>query len=142
MTDPATKIYVASVALLALKMIVLALMTVARRSKAKQFTLAEDAKAFKGEAVTGDEESVQRVFRAHRNDIENNLLFFILGGLYLLTNPPVAYAQSYFYTYVIARYLHTAFFLGKLQPRRSLMFVVALLANLGLAVQLLIAAFS
>ena len=47
---------------------------------------------FLRQAGQGINENVERVRRAHQNDIENILPFLILGFLYMFTNP--AYATA------------------------------------------------
>ena len=45
---------------------------------------------------TGLNENVERVRRAHLNDMENILPFFCLGLLYIFTNPAVSTALLVF----------------------------------------------
>jgi len=46
----------------------------------------EDIKAFGGK-VTFQDERVERLRRMHQNDLENYVPFFLLGLLYVSTNP-------------------------------------------------------
>jgi uncharacterized MAPEG superfamily protein len=140
MDNEAFNIYLLSVAALAFNVWFLLTVLAVRRGKAKSFVNPEDAKAFKGEAVTQDAAPVERAKAAHRNALENIPLFAILGLLYVNTGGSASAALAYFVTFVVARWLHSIFYLAGLQPWRSIAFFVSLLVNIGLSVQLVVAA--
>lgn len=71
------------------------------------FSSPEDTKFLKNSKVKYDDVDVERVRRAHLNDIENIPLFFVSAWLYLLTNPPVMLAVNLFRVYTLARIVHT-----------------------------------
>ncbi len=52
-------------------------------------------------------EDVERVRRAHRNDMENIFVFFALAAFYVTTGPAAATANWLFRIFTIARYVHT-----------------------------------
>jgi uncharacterized MAPEG superfamily protein len=133
------KIYAAVSALLALKMLLLAFIVPGIRTVKKKYPNPEDQKLFKAEA--GEDPFAERVNRAHRNAMENELLFMILGLLYVLLGAPTGALQIYAYTFFIVRVLHSVFYLAKLQPFRSLAWVVCWLCLVGMCVQILMAAF-
>jgi glutathione S-transferase len=49
---------------------------------------------------------VDRSRRMHRNDLENIPAFWIAGMLFVLTNPPLIFAQLLMYGFVVARAAH------------------------------------
>lgn len=55
--------------------------TAATRGKLKQFVNKEDADWLGGAHLDCDSDEVQRIFRAHRNDLEALLPFAIVGSL-------------------------------------------------------------
>src|SRR5215472_11545049 len=59
--------------------------TASRRGALKKFINEEDAAWLGGIHLEVDEPGVQRLFRAHRNELENLVLFLAAGGLYLLS---------------------------------------------------------
>ncbi len=66
----------------------------------------EDAKAGEGKVDFKDDD-VERVRRAHLNDMENIYLFCATSGFYLLTEPEVSTATNLIRVFTAARYLHT-----------------------------------
>ena len=82
-------------------------------------------------------EQVERVRRLHRNDLENIPIFFAAGALFLQINPPYS-AIYYFWTFTIARVLHTFSYLLHLQPWRALTFLVGVAAIVGMTVQVVL----
>ena len=109
-----------------------------RRGRVKQFVHPED-EIFKGEQVSTDHPSVAKAIAAHRNALENFVPFSILGLLFVMTGANPRAATIYFATFAVARWLHSICYLLSLQPLRTLVFVVGLLVNIGLAVQVLMA---
>jgi glutathione S-transferase len=45
--------------------------------------------------------------RAHLNDLENISVFYVIGFIYTLTNPSVAWATLLFRVFTAARFIHT-----------------------------------
>ena len=142
MDEQAFNIYLACVAALAFNLWFLTFMTAARRGKAKVFVNPEDAKAFKGETGDKDVEVVERAKAAHRNALESIPIFAILALLYVMTGATKTGAMAYFVTFTVVRWLHSFMYLGGIQPVRTLMFAIGFLVNIGLSIQLLLAALS
>ena len=142
MDNEAFNIYLLCVAALAFNLWFLVFMTGVRRNSAKQFVNPEDAKTLKGELVDADASPVERVKAAHRNALENIPIFAILGLLYITSGGTKSGAMAYFITFAVSRWAHTLFYLGGIQPWRTAAFAVGLLVNVGLSVQLVIAALS
>ena len=86
------KAYAFYTAILTCKMMVMSFLTARQRFRTMTFISSEDAK--QPGAKTGVNEDVERVRRAHQNDIENIVPFAILGFIYIFTNP--AYSTALF----------------------------------------------
>merc|ERR1711862_972478 len=65
---------------------VMSFLTARQRFRTMTFISSEDAK--QPGAKTGVNEDVERVRRAHQNDIENIVPFAILGFIYIFTSQP------------------------------------------------------
>jgi microsomal prostaglandin-E synthase 1 len=140
MNDPAFRAYSIACSILVFKMFAVAMMTAATRSRLKQFLNPEDAKVLGGADVTQEHPDVQRMLRMHRNDLENILPFFTVGLIFVLMGVSAFAAQVYFYTFAGARIVHTVTYIARLQPWRTIAFVLGLLCTIGMLVQILIAA--
>ena len=68
---------------LGIKALALGVATAATRGSLRQFLNEEDASWLKGAHVNPDPEPVARIGRAHRNDLENLLLFAMCGALFV-----------------------------------------------------------
>ncbi|XP_017125212.1 microsomal glutathione S-transferase 1 isoform X2 [Drosophila elegans] len=92
--------------------------------------------------VKFDDPNVERVRRAHRNDLENILPFFAIGLLYVLTNPAAFLAINLFRAVGIARIVHTIVYAVVVvpQPARALAFFVALGATVYMSLQVVLSA--
>lgn len=132
-------IYAAVSALLVLWTLALALSTAAVRGLKKSWTSPEDVKLLGGS--TEPDALVERIGRAHRNTLENVPLFLVIGLLFVAAGAPVVGIQAYGYTFLIARVLHSVFYLLKLQPFRTLCYVTSVACLVGMSVQVLMHAF-
>merc|ERR1711997_487102 len=105
------------------KMLIMSFLTARQRFANGVFISSEDIKGTPYK--TGINENVERVRRAHQNDIENILPFLILGFLYIFTNPAYSTALLFFRLFVGARILHTIVYLMVIpQPARALCFFI------------------
>ena len=141
LASSAFRVYAAVCAVLVLKMVLLALGTATVRGLRKRFPNPEDARLFKGD-VGEDDPFVVRFQRAHRNSLENELPFMVLGLLYAAVQAPTWAMQTYAYTFLAARLVHSFCYVFSLQPFRSLGWGVGVLVLVGLSVQVLLGAFS
>lgn len=107
--------------------------TAANRGKLKMFINAEDARWLGGQAVARDHERVRRLFRAHRNELENLVPFFIGGSLYLLSAASPAIGAAYFSLFLIARSFHTFAYLTQRARMRRDSFAAGWLVTIALA---------
>ncbi|KAL1398338.1 hypothetical protein pipiens_000217, partial [Culex pipiens pipiens] len=98
--------YVFWSAVLVFKMLMMSYLTGRKRFGKKVFANPEDAAMTGANGVRTDPE-VERVRRAHQNDVENIPLFVAIGFLYLLTGPDVTLAVTLFRLVGIARIVHT-----------------------------------
>src|SRR6185312_7079092 len=82
------------------------------RGKLKSFLNAEDATWLGGAHVNPDPEAVARLGRAHRNDLENLLPFFVCGLLFVLFEGSRIAGYVYCGAFLVSRVLHTLAYLG------------------------------
>jgi microsomal prostaglandin-E synthase 1 len=121
-------------ALLVLKAQVLGAATAATRGRLKTFINPEDAVWLGGEHVNPDDERVQRIFRAHRNDLENLLPFFVAGTVYVLSGAATTAGVAYFGAFLLARYAHTFAYLKQKARLRRDAFTVGWLVTIVMSV--------
>merc|ERR1719330_1347535 len=104
-------------------------LTARQRFRTGVFISSEDAK--QPGTKTGVNENVERVRRAHLNDMENILPFFCLGILYIFTNPELSTAVLVFRIFAGCRIIHSIVYLLVIpQPARALAFFGGMGANL------------
>jgi microsomal prostaglandin-E synthase 1 len=143
-SNPSFVAYAITATILCLHLMILWALTGAVRAKTKTTPNAEDASTVAKGAKYLDEEpaAVSRSMRVYRNAAANILPFLILGFLYVVLGAPANVAWILFGVFTAARILHAIVYaLGK-QPWRTLIFAVAQLATLGVAVQVLRASFA
>ncbi|CAG7835149.1 unnamed protein product [Allacma fusca] len=93
-------------AILALKLFAMIFLTAMNRFRKNAFANPEDLPSKKMKVVL-DDPDVERVRRAHRNDLENILPFFALGFLYSCTQPDPDTVNMLFKVFTLARFAHT-----------------------------------
>jgi len=125
--------------ILVIKMIASAVYTGVQRSKVKGYVNVEDARlAGAGVKAAADEKpEVARALRIQRNDLENIPAFFAIGLIHVLSGASGFSAAAYCWTFTLARIGHTVAYARGMQPARVILFGVALLANLGMAVNVI-----
>lgn len=75
--------------------------------------------------VAFNDPDVERVRRAHRNDLENVLPWFIITYLWLGTGPSIWLAKILIPTFVLARIIHTiSYAVIPQQPTRMIVFFI------------------
>ena len=89
-----------------------------------------------GGKVKFDDPDVERVRRAHLNDLENIPAFWILGALYVTTGPSAALATNLFRAFTAGRILHTFVYAVKPlpQPARGIAFGIPFLISIYMGV--------
>ncbi|KAI6055995.1 microsomal glutathione S-transferase 1 [Marmota monax] len=124
------------------KMMLMSPATAFYRLTRKVFANPEDCESFgKGENAKKylrTDDRVERVRRAHLNDLENIVPFVGIGLLYSLSGPDLSTALLHFRLFVGARIYHTIAYLTPLpQPNRALAFFVGFGVTLSMAYRLL-----
>ncbi|XP_065075228.1 microsomal glutathione S-transferase 1-like [Ochlerotatus camptorhynchus] len=124
---------------LVLKMNIMSILTAMKRFAKKAFANPEDAP--KGTKVVLSDPDVERIRRAHQNDLESILPFFVMGFLYMFTNPSVVLATNLFRTVAIARIAHTLVYAVFVvpQPARALAWMIGFLCTGFMAVKTILA---
>jgi glutathione S-transferase len=125
----AWKLWGLSVLALALKMLVLASLTSRQRFRKRVFASPEDYAALHLQPRERDVD-VERYRRAHRNDLENILPFFVVGAIYAATGPSVVGAWLCLPGFALARLLHTVFYLRGAMPHRTIAYGYGYFATL------------
>jgi len=134
--QPAMQLYMLCAAILTLKMLLTGTAVGTLRVAKGVFITPEDY-AFAGKTPAGADEQIERVRRAHQNDVENVLPFLVVGFLYALCGPSYRVAWWLFWTFTAARVLHTVTYSLGLQPWRTILFEVANLALVAITILLL-----
>jgi len=137
--DPVIRLYVIVYVLLVLKMAALGTYTSILRLGRKVYATPEDYDLQGLPRRTTNDEDIERVRRAHRNDLENILPFFVVGFLFLLTQPSWTAAAVYLIGYLIARVAHSVFYVRGMQPHRTIAFTLGGVLTLAMIVQTLVA---
>ena len=138
--NEAFQAYAICSAILVLKMFLSAVYTGMQRSSSEGYVNPEDADRFGKQGTQAsptETPAVARALRIQRNDLENIPAFFAIGLVYVLSGASAFGAAVYCWTFTIARIGHTLSYMRELQPARSLLFTVAALANIGMAVNVI-----
>ncbi|XP_077986998.1 microsomal glutathione S-transferase 1-like [Glandiceps talaboti] len=121
---------------LIIKWLVLAPLTGILRKIKNAYVNLEDTGSAGSQAVKQDPD-VERIRRCHQNDVENITPFLILGLVYSTTNPSPVVALYIFRIFTVARFSHTFFYLSAKQPARSMSFLVGMVCNVSILLQIL-----
>ncbi|XP_017155232.1 microsomal glutathione S-transferase 1 isoform X1 [Drosophila miranda] len=103
---------------LVVKMLLMSLLTAVQRFRFKLLGLVplgmrrkifpnQEDLFFKNTEVQFNDPHVERVRRAHRNDMENILPYFIMALIYISTNPDATVSCNLFRVASLARIVHT-----------------------------------
>nr|ACO14959.1 Microsomal glutathione S-transferase 1 [Caligus clemensi] len=114
--------------LILLKLVVMSPLAGLSRMKKKVFSNEEDAKMAQGK-VTLNDPDVERIRRAHLDDIENIVPFLLIAPIYLTTDPCKLLAVSIFRVFTLGRYMHTITYLNEVQPWRAVGFFLNIFCN-------------
>ncbi|XP_059474210.1 microsomal glutathione S-transferase 1-like [Neocloeon triangulifer] len=137
--NPLFALYAVHATILVLKMFLVTFLTGRQRFSKKAFANPEDVKG-KAAKVKLDDPDVERVRRAHLNDLENIPAFLFVSFLYVLTSPDLGLATNLFRAFTIARIVHTFVYAVKPlpQPSRALAFGVGLITTAYMALRVLL----
>ncbi|XP_017853196.1 microsomal glutathione S-transferase 1 isoform X1 [Drosophila busckii] len=144
--NPVFCCYIFWATVLVVKMLLMSLLTALQRFRYKLLGLLplalrrkifpnEEDLFFKNIEVQFDDPHVERVRRAHRNDMENILPYFIMSLIYICTNPTEAVACNLFRVAAVARILHTLVYAvyPVPQPARIIAFATMMLITFYMA---------
>ncbi|MCL4171453.1 UNVERIFIED_CONTAM: hypothetical protein GTU68_052517, partial [Idotea baltica] len=76
--------------------------------------------------------------RAHLNDLENIPAFWVIGYLYITTNPSFFCAITCFRGFAALRILHSVAYLLEIMPIRGVSFMASLAINIYMAVNVIL----
>ena len=132
-SNPAFVAYAIITVVLCLNLLVVWNMSGGAHGKTKTTPNPEDAKTVsKGaEVVTADPPEVQRVVRVHRNAADTITPFLFLGLVYVILGASALMAQILFGVFAFARWGHSIAYLKGLQPWRTILYFIGVLATLG-----------
>jgi glutathione S-transferase len=134
--DPTLQIFAICAGVLTLKVVFMVTLIGILRNSRGAFVTPEDYQ-FRRLSPGPPDELVERVRRAHQNDIENIPIFLAVGFLFAVSGGYPTVARWAFVVFTVSRFLHTACYLAGLQPWRSLIFAVGSVALVIMAVLLI-----
>ncbi|XP_077297205.1 microsomal glutathione S-transferase 1-like [Arctopsyche grandis] len=121
--NKAIQSYALCSSILVMKMLLMAPLTVKERISAKKNSSNTELEKSSGDKSSEYAEmclkvnpDVERVRRAHLNDLENIPAFLFIGGLYLMTNPAPNTASLLIKTYTGCRVLHSLVYAVRPMP--------------------------
>lgn len=130
LSDPVVQSYLFYSSILALKMFTMSGMTGQTRAKKNVFANDEDTVMTNGK-VKFDDPDIERIRRAHLNDLENIPPFWVVAALYLTTGPSAFLATWLFRLFTACRIMHTIVYVIKPmpQPSRFIAFIIPIIIN-------------
>jgi uncharacterized MAPEG superfamily protein len=135
---PAVRSYVVVALLLVLKIAAVGSYTTILRLRRKHYATPEDYAFWSAAPRPSVDEDIERVRRAHLNDLENVLPFLVAAFLFALTGPGPLATRIYLWGFLTARVLHSIFYIQGKQPHRTLAFTVGAVLMLFMVVQTLV----
>jgi glutathione S-transferase len=136
---PLLRMYAITAIVLTFKMFTNSLLQGRGRVSSHIFTNPEDAQLFGGQLQAEEASSVQRAAKVWRNDLENIPIFLILAWIYVATGWLSTGAFDFYcIVFMVARILHTIFYLNAVQPWRTVVFTVGIAVTIALTIHLLI----
>ena len=122
LANPALRLFAIVSLILVLKMAAVGVYTSTLRIGRKVFATPEDYALQGMQAKAVSDPDIERIRRAHQNDLENILPFFVVGFFFALTHPPLLAAEIFFIGFALARILHSVFYIRSMQPHRTIAF--------------------
>ncbi|XP_065341854.1 microsomal glutathione S-transferase 1-like [Cloeon dipterum] len=125
-------LYAFNAGLLVLKMFILAFSTGVVRSMKKVTPNPEDARAMGTQSSSKADPDVERVRRAHLNDLENIPVFLLISFVFIHTQPNLALSHFLFWAFAAARFAHSVVYaLYPLpQPTRTILFLIGVVITI------------
>ncbi len=149
LADPLLRTWAIAAALMVLKTLCMAWLTVLRMMQEKGgYRSPEDLRKTRlnpdpdpGQLAPNDR--VDRIRRIHQNDLENVPFFIAAGFAFILTAPPLWLAQVLLYGYVLSRLAHFwAYATARTHDTRATFWTIGVLIVMGMAVWTIVAALS
>jgi glutathione S-transferase len=137
---PAFRAYALAATFVACHLLGLAMLIGNTRYRRGSTVNEEDVSAWDYKHTVVDHADVQRVKRAHMNQLENILPFLVIGALYAATGPSRIGAYGYYGTFVGARILHTFGYLTRRPFIRLWSYITGTLVTLAMSVHVIVAA--
>ena len=134
--------YLAAVAVLFAKLVVMISLQGATRIRTKKFQYSEDARHWNGDRVAEENDAIVRAQRVLRNDSEGQPYFFVFGAVYVALGATPWAAWLYFPAYALTRLLHAWYMLRGRQPHRNRAFGAGLVTLVALAAHCVVTAWS
>jgi uncharacterized membrane protein YecN with MAPEG domain len=128
---PGFSVFAISVLVLLLKMFAVTLSTPVVRARARVKVNPEDRL---GQLAAAEPDAVARMHRVVRNDLENIPMFCVIGVVAEMAGTPPWLLIGCSVGFVIARVLHTLFYLGKQSAPRTASFALGAVCTVALAV--------
>jgi uncharacterized MAPEG superfamily protein len=135
---PLMRLYALTTIILALKMSAISVAQGVARTGAKAFVNPEDAAMFGGKTVPQEVEGVQRASKAWLNDLENIPIFLFLALIYAIAGLSANMFIIYCGVFVVARILHTFFYLKAMQPWRTIAYTIGAITTFALMINLFV----
>ena len=142
--DPLLATYALAASLMILKTMAMGWLTVWRMMQVKGgYRAPEDLRRTllnraPDPAQLAPDERVERMRRIHMNDLENVPFFLAAGFLFVLTEPPLIWAQVLLYGYVVSRLLHfAAYVTAQTHDLRASLWTEGSLMVMGMALQVI-----
>jgi len=135
---PLMRLYALTTIILALKMSAISIAQGVARTGAKAFVNPEDAAMFGGKTVPQEVAGVQRASKAWLNDLENIPIFLFLALIYAIAGLSANLFIIYCGVFVIARILHTFFYLKAMQPWRTIAYTIGAITTFALMIHLFV----
>lgn len=121
-----------------LKYVVLTSIQGKRRFALRTFRWPEDAAAWNGTVMSGQEDAtIERCQAVLRNDAETQPLLLAFSAAWVFLGVPAIVAGASFGTYFLARCVHAYFLVHPRQPLRNRAFVVSQLVFLGIVIDVI-----
>lgn len=147
LTDPRMATYAVAAALMILKTVAMAWLTVLRMMQEKGgYRAPEDLRRTAlnpapDPAQLHPNERVERMRRIHQNDLENVPLFLAAGFLFVLSAPPLWLVQVAMFGYVASRLLHFwAYATARTHDLRATFWTIGVVILIGMTLWVLVAA--
>lgn len=138
MVRPEFAVFVVVLVIESIKALLLGAATAFNRGKIGKYLNQEDADWLGGDAVVNDDPGPGRLFRAHRNTLENLVPFLVLGMVYLAVGANSTIGIVYFAGFLLSRLAHTYAYLNRRPMMRRNAYTTGWIIQLAMAIHVLV----